>query len=375
MRKRNKNQPEGSDPTRRVFIRDVSLAAVGMGLAGSCACAKKQQSSGLLHRDTMRYRILGRTGLNVSEIGLGGHYDGPKRLQKRAEEQWQRNAVFQECLKSGINYYDTNTEQERESFGRALKTMLGCREKIVIVTDINDQEGTGQAMYDFMMKSIDEQLSTLQLPSVDILRYTTVAMKTPPERIQAAIQAFKAMKRAGKTRYFAVAQHDPDLLLKWIKQYEEIDVIYTPYNYFMPKAEEELFPEAKKRNMGVIVIKPFNKGFLFNPKLIETMAIGKGIRSIIERIQREGKNRTAEDLIGSTRSTLAQASLRYILSNENISTVIPGMETVDEVFENRMVERGDSFGKTDQDVLEHFAAHVETVLPENYQWLKRWRHA
>jgi len=372
----HKDKHNKGELSRRDFLRDVSLGVAGAGIISSqMSCAGFKIFGAKDKNSKMKYRRLGRTELIVSEISLGGHYDGPNNEQKKSKEQWQRNAVFQECFKSGINYFDTNTEYERKSLGIALKSIPGIREKINIVTDINDRQKTGPDTYDFLMKMIDEQLNNLQLPYVEVLRFTTVIKRTPPERLEAAFKAFKEIKKAGKAKFLAVAQHDPELLLEWINKYDEIDIIYMPYNYFASKAEEELFPAAKKKDIGIVVIKPFNKGTIFDPKLLETMKFGSGSRSVIERAEREKKERTPDDLTKGTDLTLAQASLRYILSNENISMVIPGMETVDEVRENIRVAGSKNFGRLDQKILEKYAAHFHEVLPENYQWLKCWRHA
>jgi aryl-alcohol dehydrogenase-like predicted oxidoreductase len=365
--------------SRREFLRNASLSMAGVSIiANQLSCTSLRLCGNRKHAEEkesrMVYRKLGRTGLIVSEIGLGGHCDGPQWQEKRSKEQWQRDAVFKECLRWGINYFDTNAENERKSLGLALKGMTEIREQIFIVTDINDRKETSQDTYNFMIQKIDEQLTNLQLSYVDILRFTTVIKRTPPERLEAAIKAFKQIKKAGKAKFLAVAQHDPELLLEWISKYDEIDVIYMPYNYFASKAEEELFPVAKRKDIGVVVIKPFNKGTIFDPKLLETMKFGSGSRSVIERAEQEKKERTPGDLTKGTSLTLAQASLRYILSNENISAVIPGMETVDEVRENVKVA-GTKFGRLERDILKRYAAHWRKALPENYQWLNEWRHS
>jgi aryl-alcohol dehydrogenase-like predicted oxidoreductase len=376
---KNNVKPTKEKLSRREFLRDASLGMAGVSIiASQMSCASLRLCGNRKHAEEkesrMVYRRLGRTGLSVSEIGLGGHYDGPNWQEKQSKEQWQREAVFKECLKYGINYFDTNDENERKSFGLALKSMPEIREQIFIVTDINDRKETGEDTYDFLMQKIAEQLTNLQLPHVDILRFTTVIKRTPPERLEAAIKAFRQIKKAGKAKFLAVAQHDPELLLEWISKYDEIDIIYMPYNYFASKAEEELFPAAKRKDIGVVVIKPFNKGTIFDPKLLETMKFGSGSRSVIERAEQEKKERTPGDLTKGTNLTLAQASLRYILSNENVSAVIPGMETVDEVRENIKVA-GAKFGRLEHDILNRYAAHWQKALPENYQWLNEWRHA
>ncbi|HEX9973331.1 MAG TPA: aldo/keto reductase [bacterium] len=379
MDKKDDIKPGKEKLSRREFLRDASLGMAGVSIIAShMSCAGLRLCGNRKHAEEkesrMVYRKLGRAGLMVSEIGLGGHCDGPQWQEKLSKEQWQRDAVFKECLRWGINYFDTNAENERKLLGVTLKGMPEIREQIFIVTDINDRKETGQDTYDFMIQKIDEQLTNLQLPFVDILRFTTVIKRTSPERLEAAIKAFKQIKKAGKAKFLAVAQHDPELLLEWISKYDEIDIIYMPYNYFASKAEEALFPAAKKKDIGVVVIKPFNKGTIFDPKLLETMKFGSGSRSIIERAEKEKKERTPEDLTRGTNLTLAQASLRYILSNENVSAVIPGMENVDEVRENVKVASA-KFGRLERNMLERFAAHWQKALPENYQWLNEWRHA
>jgi aryl-alcohol dehydrogenase-like predicted oxidoreductase len=309
----------------------------------------------------------------VSEIGLGGHYDGPQWKNKKSKEQWQREVVFKECLKHGINIFDTNTEYERESLGNILKLFPEFREKIYIVTDINDRQQTGTETYDYLIKMIDAQLATLQLLKVDILRFTAVIKKTPPERLEAAFKAFQKMKKDGKVNYLAVSQHDPELLTKWVNKYDEMDIVYVPYNYFAPKAEDELFEAAKKKDMGIVIIKPFNKGTIFNPELANLIE-GSGSRSILDRVEKEKEQRTPKSLIQETDLTLAQASLSYILANESVSTVIPGMETVEEVWENLRAV-GSKFGDLQRNVLEKYAVNIKDFTPPNYQWLHHWRHA
>jgi aryl-alcohol dehydrogenase-like predicted oxidoreductase len=377
MKNRDKTNRNGREFGRREFIKKVSLGAAGMGmLAGEISCSGLnvfgRNRGKNLETSQMRYRRLGRTEVMVSEIGLGGHYDGPKWQEKKSKEQWQREAVFKESLKNGINFFDTNTEYERESLGKILGTIPDLREKIYIVTDVNDLKKSGTETFDYMMEIIDVQLCALQLSSVDILRFTTVIKKTPSERLEAAFKAFHKMKKDGKVKYLALSQHDPELLTKWVNKYDEIDIIYVPYNYFAPRAEDELFDAAKKKDMGIIIIKPFNKGTIFNPELADLIE-GSGSRSILDRVEKEKEQRTPESLIQGTNLTLAQASLSYILANESVSTVIPGMETIEEVRENVSIV-GSKFGNLERSLLEKYATKNTDKLPPNYRWLNHWCH-
>jgi aryl-alcohol dehydrogenase-like predicted oxidoreductase len=307
----------------------------------------------------------------VSEIGLGGHYDGPEHQQKGSKEQWQRDAVYRACLKHGINFLDTNAEYERKTLASTLRNHPGRREDVVVVTDINDRKETASETFDYFLEKIDEQLANLGLSYVEILRFTCVVKGTPPERLEAAIKAFTEIKRMGKAKYFAVSQHDPELLLDWINAYDEIDIIYVPYNYFASRAEEELFPTALRKDIGVVAIKPFNKGTIFNPKVLDYMQFGPGSRSVLERAEAEGSERSISSLMRVGGLSLAQASLRYILDNPAVCAVVPGMELPDEVGENAQASLRSELASVEQDLLASLPA-LGAPLPERYRWLGEW---
>ena len=356
---------------RRRFVKNISLGVAGASLLSRPPLLPWISGD----ENKMVYRRLGRTGFQVSEIGLGGHYDGPNWKAKNSRDQRQRDAVFAECVKGGVNCFDTNTDYERQTLGISLKRVPDIRDRILVVADINDKDGTKEEIYRFILDSMEEQLRILQLPYVDIMRFTTVIRKTPPEKCEAAIRAFREVKKAGKAKYLAFSQHDPDLMMQWVQRYDEIDIIYVPYNYFASKADQELFPTARKKDIGIIVIKPFNKGTIFDPKLASLMQ-GGGIRSVLDMAEKGKKSRTPEELTRGTNLTLAQAGLRFILSNQNVSTVIPGMELVQEVRENlAMAGRGPEFGKQDHALLDPLARHVQESLPQAYRWLKGWKNA
>ena len=90
--------------------------------------------------DEMKYRVLGRTGLNVSELGFGGHEYrrplpttlgkwGDLNLKEFMEKQPQRNPLIEKGIEMGINYFDATQPEEAKSLGIALKE-LGVREDV-----------------------------------------------------------------------------------------------------------------------------------------------------------------------------------------------------------------------------------------------------
>ena len=316
----------------------------------------------------VKKRKLGKTNLWVSEIGLGGHYDGIGWQEKDSKNQDLRENVVKRALDYGINYFDTNGTPERESLELIFKRNRDLRDKIYLVADINDRNDNKGDTIKFLLEQIDKQLEMLQVDYVDVMRFTCVANKTPDENIEGAIEAFQKMKKDRKARFFAVAQHDPDLLLSWIKKWDEIDIIYSPYSFLIQKADEKLFPEAKKKNIGIVCIKPFAKGTLFRLNNLKELKGGSGFRDIKRRL--EGENRDLKALSKDENISLARTTLKFILSNEDVSIVIPGMETPDEVDDN-VPASGDRI-INELEMLEKNKNGFGSLLPENYRWLKKW---
>lgn len=357
---------------RREFIKNMLLCMVGAGALSTIpGCSPKLVRSGEPSKAAMRYRKLGRTGIKVSEIGLGGHFDGPGWREKHSKEQRMREAIFKEAVKAGINFFDTNSDPERESLGPIFKTYPELRKKTYIVTDINDRKETYQETKIFIKERFYQQLAIWQQDYVDILRFSSVVKRTPPERLKGVIEAFQELRADGKVRFLAVSQHDPNLLLEQINTWNEIDIIYTPYSFQAPRAAERLLPAAKAKNIGTIAIKPFNKGTMFNPELLERHDWGSGMRSIVAMVK-EGQ-KSPQELMKASNLTAPQAALRFILQNEDLSMVLIGMETPQEVREDVLASGGPALGKIELEGLELYTAGWQGRLASDYEWLKDWR--
>ncbi|MGD8237853.1 MAG: aldo/keto reductase [Armatimonadota bacterium] len=331
--------------TRRDFLRGLAGRAAGLGAAFR-AVRPGQADEGW----KMQYRRLGRTGLMFSEVSLGGHYDGPGHQEKNAKAQEMRNAVVDRALELGVTFFDTNYDYEREQLGIALE---GKRERIYLASDVNndpelDRESTRQNI----LRQINEHLGMLRTEYVDLFRFMSGFELPSDEQLEGAMDAFKQLKADGKARFFAMSHHEPEGWVPLLRKRDDIDVCYVPFSYITPKAAEEMLPLARERDVGVICIKPFAKGTLFKiPEDDEKLA---GLRR--DRGQ-----------------SLARANLKWILSHEGVTTVIPGMELPDEV-EDCVRASGDSrVSDAERAALEAAKPHVLAALPDEYGWLSKWR--
>lgn len=362
---------------RRRFIKNLSFSFAGALTAARCTKFNKACTEA----SKMKFRILGRTGLKVSEVALGGHYTGVGWQEKGSKRQSLRNEVFGEAYKLGINFFDTNEVEESEKIGIALSENKIPRDKILLSADTNAYNGirkksaTKEITDKITKDAIDEvnrHIEALKTSYVDIFRLTTWSDPYKEEGIKAGIEAFKILKREGKARFFAISNHNPKDLFTMIKEIPELDILYIPYSYITTKAEE-VFPVAKEKGIGVICIKPFVRGTMFKLKNIDLREIG-GMRQWLDE-----SDKAPEELIKDKTHSLALANLKFILSNENISTIIPGMETVEEVRENVRASYEEKITDSETALLDCFwnnhqgERHINEMCSGKYHFLRQWR--
>ncbi|NIW12584.1 MAG: hypothetical protein GWN31_01315, partial [Candidatus Thorarchaeota archaeon] len=134
--------------------------------------------------DKMKYRVLGRTGLKVSELGFGGHeYRRPLpttlgkwgdiNLKEFKEKQPQRNPLIEKGIEQGINYFDATQPEEAKSLGIALKE-LRAREDVyvalMILTPLQKLAGKPERYWKrTIIEDVEEKLELLQSNYTDIL--------------------------------------------------------------------------------------------------------------------------------------------------------------------------------------------------------------
>jgi aryl-alcohol dehydrogenase-like predicted oxidoreductase len=351
-------EPELSPISRREFLRYTSLGAVGVSLAGAGVLAAERNVAQTVSLPSetepwqMRYRPLGQTGLNLSEVSLGGHYDGPGCEAKGAKSQEMRHAVVQRALDLGINFFDTNYDEERQTLGVALK---GKRDRVFVASDVNNESNLdGKQTRDNILRQIEAHLALLQTDHIDIFRLMAGILHPTEEQMEGTLEAFETLRAQGQARFFALSIHDPAVLAGWLAKGRPIDAVYVPFSFLIPKAAEALFPTVTERQVGVIVIKPFAKGSLF-------------------RLARDDQR--LHDLPRSPEESLAVANLKWILSHPAVTTVIPGMETPAEVEQNVRASGSGPLRAEEKAALERAASSALAALPEGYGWLRDWARA
>lgn len=206
----------------------------------------------------MEKRTLGKTGLELSILGLGGFH----LLETRSKDS---EIIIDEYLDRGGNYVETAAFYgDGESEIKIGKVVKRRRRDCVLATKCHERRRKEAA------ELIDRSLRNLRVEAVDILYMHMVTTEKDVVRIfgeNGAIRAAEDAREAGKTRFIGITTHGvPDATLEAIDQYP-FDVVMTHFNYFdrfnFPKIEEELLPKARDLGMGIVGMKALADGFLY----------------------------------------------------------------------------------------------------------------
>jgi aryl-alcohol dehydrogenase-like predicted oxidoreductase len=250
--------------SRRGFLRQVGQAAVAGGAAAWIGGA-----SGAEAPMQVKYRTLGRTGLKVSEVGIGGHtWIYHKQLRDKAAEE-----LLAAAMEHGINYIDGCLDDPENTVpGEALKRM-GKRDKFVICVrwfghgdrDVYGKAGEEDAA---VTAFVEKRLKHWQTDYLDIAMASD--RRNGNWDWSVTLAAFEKMKKAGKIRFCGFGTHfDPAKYKTLIAQFgKSFDICSMPYNV-RHRAAEEVLPAADEAGLGIITIKPFARGSLLKNKSLQ----------------------------------------------------------------------------------------------------------
>lgn len=293
----------------------------------------------------MEYRKLGKTGLNVSAIGLGGAQYMEILPQKSV------SSIVQEAVDNGINYIDLFSANPyiRDKIGFALK---GKRDKMIITAHLGVSEKNGQYCRtrneDECSKFFFDFLTRLRTDWVDILMLHFIDLENDYERAfnGGILQLAQKFQSEGKARFIGMSSHDLEVSLKAVKS-GKIDVLMYPINITnnaMPD-REKLLNTCITEEVGLVVMKPFAGGTLLRGSTeVFTDSLSSGWRSF---------NRTQ-----AISATPIQC-ISYVLSQTGISTVVPGIRSVSELQEILQFLNASPEEKSFDSLVENFGRYLE----------------
>ncbi len=253
----------------------------------------------------MQTRPLGKTGLNVSVIGLGG-------VQLNSSPTGYAVRLVQRALDLGVNYIDTARDygDSEIKVGIALR---GQRERAFVSTKAGDRSRQGA------WKQINESLERLQMDYVDNLHlHALFDLQDLDSRLGpgGALEALLQARQQGMARHIGCTSHRSSLLIEALMRFD-FETISVPLNIVEREPLADLIPLCRQKGVGVTIMKPLATGLL-----------------------------------------PARLALKW-LASQPIATAVPGCTTLEEIEENAGVGHLPDFALTLQE-----AARAEALRAE-----------
>lgn len=311
----------------------------------------------------MNYRVLGKTGLKVSEIGFGAWAIGGMDWGPKVEDR-EAIAALHKAIDLGVNFIDTadvyGHGHSEELIARVRKER---KEELIIGTKVGNNFYEGPRHQDFsrkyLMSAVEQSLKRLGVEVLDLLQlHGPDATEIQKGEI---FEVLDTLKREGKIRFAGISVrsfHDDEGVLAI--QSGKVDVLQVRYNLLEWGSVDTVFPLAKEHDIGIIARIPLLFGVLTG-KFTRASRFSEG--------DHRQENLSPEKLAGflnqlvrlyflfqGTEVTMAQTALRFILSNDVVATVIPGAKHPSQAVENCAAS---DLGSLPADVLAKIAAVIK----------------
>lgn len=297
----------------------------------------------------MKYRKLGKTNLNISEISLGTWQVGGKW---GSPFDWTlADEILNQAIEGGVNFIDTadvygnEVGQSEKAVGKFIKS---SSEKIYVATKCGRQlnphtNNTYQPKV--LRKFVEDSLNRMGLETLDLIQ-----LHCPPTEVfyrPEIFELFDRLKDEGKIQNLGISVEKIEEAMKGI-EFENVATVQIIFNMFRQRPAELFFEQAQKKNVGVIVRVPLASGLLTG-KFSKDSSFGEGDH---RQFNRNGEHfdkgetfagidydlglKAVEELkaVFPRQENLAQIALKWILGFDAVSCIIPGASKVEQVVSN-----------------------------------------
>ena len=285
----------------------------------------------------MRQRKFGRTGLTVSEIGMGTWELGGREWGDIGEKE--AVDLLRYAFEKGITFYDT---ADQYGGGRAERLLgeafsaLGSR--VVIATKLGyeldsdgwmSQGGTVPAFNasrDYIRQAVEGSLTRLKKDAIDIYQFHA---PPPAEMWNEAFGAMDELKTEGKIRFYGLCLGNEAQALKALSE-TNISSLMLTYNILNQGMATPVMETAAKKGIAVVARQPLSSGLLSGQLNADTVFAENDYRKTwprekfltdLERVEE------IKSIVGDKARSLPQAALKFILAHPAVCSVIPGMMT------------------------------------------------
>lgn len=300
----------------------------------------------------MKYRLLGRTGLYVSELCLGTMTFGDQGFWKVMGGLGQEavNTLVKQAFEAGVNFIDTanvySVGVSETLTGAAIKSLGLPRDEIVVATKAfgpmseTQINGRGQSRY-HLMNALDASLKRLQLDHIDLYQLHGYDPVTPLEEV---LSTLNDMVRSGKVRHIGLCNMAAWQIMKGLAiseknhwaRFESVQAYYTVAGRDL---ERELVPLMEDQQLGLMVWSPLAGGLLSG----KFSADGKGPEGarrasfdfpVVDKARALRVVEAMRPIAAHHQASVAQVALAWLLSRAQVSTVIIGAKTPEQLTDN-----------------------------------------
>ena len=299
----------------------------------------------------MKYRLLGNTGLYVSELCLGTMTFGAKGFWEvmGGLQQAEVDLLVREAFDRGINFFDTANvyslgESER-LLGQAIRNNGLPRDEIVVATKstgiMNElPNGRGQSRF-HIFNEVDASLKRLQLDHIDLYQLHGFDPLTP---FVESLSALNDLVKSGKVRYIGLCNMAAWQIMKALgisrlHHWNEFVSVQAYYSIAGRDLEREVFPLLQDQKLGLMVWSPLAGGFL-SGKFKRDQVAPEGSRRANFDFPPLNKDKAydclaaMEPVANAHGVSVAQVALAWILSKRQVSSIIIGARRMDQLKDN-----------------------------------------
>ncbi len=274
----------------------------------------------------MRKRKLGRTGLEISEIGFGALEIGrpwgvPVEGDFAVPSEKEVAALLDRVLELGINLIDTAPAYllSEERLG---KLFSHRRKEFYLATKCGESFNGYQSRYDFSSAGttqfIETSLRRLRTDHLDLLQTHCGPDEVETIRRGEVLEAMLRARQEGKVRWLGVSCHAPGALVAL--EMRGYDVLQVPYSLLNRAIEEKVLPRAAEAGVGIIVREPLERGKLTEKSRNATDEDDPALRQAQEWLAHLEARRISRPL--------SQIALQFVLRDARVSTVLVGTRSI-----------------------------------------------
>jgi aryl-alcohol dehydrogenase-like predicted oxidoreductase len=293
--------------------------------------------------ERMQKRKLGKSGLEVSAVGLGCM--GMSWSYGPAKDKPEMIALLRDAVERGITFFDTaevyGPLTNEELVGEALAPFRG---QVVIATKFGWEANPGDggrwnalnSRPEHIKRVAEASLRRLRIDAIDLFYQHRVDLDVPIEDVAGAV---KELIQEGKVKHFGLSEAGAKTIRR-AHAVQPVTALQSEYSLFWRQPEQEILPLLQELGIGFVPFSPLGKGFLTGKITAETKFDSTDFRSTVPRFTEENRkaNQVLVDLLTTfakqKKATPAQLALAWLLAKEPWIVPIPGTTKLSRLEEN-----------------------------------------